>query len=354
MLYHLSLYLHSYYGFFRVVQYVSFRAMAALMTVLTLSFLFGSWYIRFADKFFRSGVRPFTPDSHKLKGDTPTMGGLFMAIVVGVTTLLWCDITDVYVQTLLLALVLFAGLGFWDDYRKVMYKRGITERQKWFGQLFAGSAVLAFWYLQAAPSTQICIPLFKDLNPDLGWLFYPWALFIIVATCNAVNLTDGLDGLALSALLPNFATYGIISYCTGHFLFSHYLHVPFVGTAEVAIVCVILIGSCLGFLWYNSYPAQIFMGDVGALFLGALLGLIALMTKQELLLAISAGVCVGETLSVIAQVFWVKVFKRRLFKIAPIHHHYEKLGWPETKITVRAGIVSIILCLIALMFLKIR
>ncbi len=353
-MYHLLLYFSHYIRFFRVVESISFRAMAAFITALALSFIFGTWFIEHSKKFFRSGVREFTPDNHKAKHNTPTMGGLFIVSVVVSTILLWCNLSDPHVYIILTTLVLFAAIGFWDDWSKIRHKKGISEIKKWVAQLIAGTIVLTLWYFLLNPTTTLCVPVFKDLNPDLGPWYFAWALFIIVGTCNAVNLTDGLDGLAVSALLPNFATFALIAYCAGHTVFAHYLHIPFVGTAEVAIIAVILIGACLGFLWYNTYPAQIFMGDVGALSLGATLGLIALFTKQELLLALSGIVFVGETLSVIIQVTGYKLFKKRVFKIAPIHHHYEKLGWPEMKITIRASIITMIVCLCALMLLKVR
>lgn len=353
-MYHLLLYLQNYIRYFRVIDSISFRAMAAFLTALGLSFIFGSWFIEHSKRFFRSGVRQFTPDTHQVKGSTPTMGGLFIVGIVVATILLWCDLRDAHVHTILTALILFAAIGFWDDWCKIFYKKGISTRHKWTAQLVAGAVVIIVWHFLLNPSTVVCTPIFKDLNPDLGLLYFIWALFIIVGTSNAVNLTDGLDGLAISALLPNFATFALIAYCAGHIVFAHYLHIPFVATAEVAIIAVILIGACLGFLWYNTYPAQIFMGDVGALSLGACLGLMALMTKQELLLALSGAVFIGETLSVIIQVIGFTLFKKRIFRLAPIHHHYEKLGWPEMKITIRASIITIITCLCALMLLKVR
>ncbi len=354
MLYHLLISLQPTFRFLRVVDSVSFRAMAALLTSLALSFIFGSWFIEFSKKFFRSAVREHTPETHKTKNNTPTMGGLFIIGIVLTTLFLWTDLRSPYVLIMAVTLALFAAIGFWDDWVKICHKKGISEGQKWIAQLAAGSIVLGLWYFLVHPSTAICVPLFKELNPDLGIFYFAWALFVLVGTSNAVNLTDGLDGLAVSALLPNFATFGCIAYCAGHLIFAHYLHMPFVGTAEVAILAVTLIGACLGFLWYNSYPAQIFMGDVGALSLGAALGMMALVTKQELLLPISGLVFVGETLSVMIQVIGYKLFKIRVFRIAPIHHHYEKLGWPEMKITMRASIVTIISCLCALIMLKIR
>ncbi len=353
-MYHFFLYLQNYFRYFRVIDSISFRAMAAFLTALGLSFIFGNVFIEHSKKFFRSGVRAFTPDNHLAKHNTPTMGGLFIVAVVVSTILLWCNLSDPHVFIILATLIFFAAIGFWDDWSKIHKKKGISELYKWTAQLVAGSSIITLWYFLLNPVTAVCVPVFKDLNPDIGLWYFAWALFVIVGTCNAVNLTDGLDGLAVSALLPNFATFALISYCAGHIVFAHYLHIPFMATAEVAIIAVILIGACLGFLWYNTYPAQIFMGDVGALSLGATLGLIALFAKQEFLLAVSGIVFVGETLSVIIQIIGFKLFKKRIFKIAPIHHHYEKLGWPEMKITIRASIITMIACLCALMLLKVR
>lgn len=354
MLHHLFLNIQPYAHFLRVMQYVSFRSMAALITALLLSFAFGGWFIERSKRFFRSSVRAFTPEAHQLKHNTPTMGGLLMLGVVIITILLWSNLLDPKIVVVLATLVFFGMIGLWDDLSKIRFKKGISERQKWCAQLVASALVLCLWYWLEAPSTKICFPFLKDLQPDIGFWYYFWALFILVAASNAVNLTDGLDGLAIGALLPNFATFSLIAYCAGHVIFAHYLQIPFAASAELVIVGVALIGASLGFLWYNSYPAQIFMGDVGALSLGAVLGLMALMTKQEVLLALSGGVFVGETLSVIIQVVGYKLFGIRVFKIAPIHHHFERLGWPETKITIRASIITIILCLISLMTLKLR
>ncbi len=354
MIYYFLLELQHHLSFLRVIESVSFRAMAAFLTALILSFISGGWFIETSKRFFRAAVRAHTPASHQAKNNTPTMGGIFIVTVVISTIFLWCKLSDPHVVIILFTLFLFAGIGFWDDWMKIHYKRGLTEKTKWGAQLIAGTLVIAAWHFLLPPLTTVCIPLFKQINPDLGIAYYLWALFVLVGTCNAVNLTDGLDGLASSALLPNFATFSLIAYCAGHALFARYLHIPFVGTAEIAIIGAILIGACLGFLWYNTYPAQIFMGDVGALSLGAALGMMALMTKQEILLILSGIVFVGETLSVIVQVVGFKIFKVRIFKIAPIHHHFEKLGWPEMKITVRASIITIIACLCALMLLKIR
>jgi phospho-N-acetylmuramoyl-pentapeptide-transferase len=282
------------------------------------------------------------------------MGGIFILGLVIINCLLWCDLTKLYVWIFLATICMFGALGGWDDWCKIKYKKGIPARTKFLLQLAAGFIAMSTLMFLTPFSTIVVIPFFKTLTPDIGYFFLLWGIFIIVAMSNAVNLTDGLDGLAIGSLMQNFATFGIIAYMAGHFQLAHYLGIPFAGTAEVAIIASILVGASIGFLWYNAYPAQIFMGDVGSLALGAGLALIAIMAKQELLLCIAGGLFVIETLSVIAQVLSVKLRGKRIFKMAPLHHHFELLGWPEAKIVVRFGIISFVLCLLALITLKIR
>ena len=354
MIYHLTRLLQPTYTWLNFFHYVSFRSIAALLTALSLSLILGPWFIAKSKELFRSKARDWTPDTHRAKDFTPTMGGILIIFTSSISCLAWCDLTDPKVWLSLFALIGFGIIGFWDDWTKIKQKKGISARSKFMAQWVMALSIVAFWGWTSAPLTTITIPFFKHLNPDLGIFFFIWAAFIIVSCSNAVNLTDGLDGLALSSLIPNFATYTIISYLAGHAIITQYLHIPFAGTAEIAIVGSALIGSCLGFLWYNSYPAQIFMGDVGSLALGAVLAVMALLAKQEILFVISGALFVLETVSVMLQVFWYKRFKRRIFKMAPIHHHFELLGWPEAKITVRFAIISLILCLLALITLKIR
>ena len=254
----------------------------------------------------------------------------------------------------LLGLFSYGAIGFWDDWSKIKRSRGISAQAKFIAQWSIAALVALLWVYWAGAKTTICVPFFKNLNPDLGIFFVFWAMFIIVSCSNAVNLTDGLDGLAIGSLLPNFALYSIIAFLAGHFLIAGYLNIPFANSSEIAVMGATLIGASLGFLWYNAYPAQVFMGDVGSLALGAGLALMALMAKQEFLLIISGGLFVLETVSVILQVFVYKRWKRRIFKMAPIHHHFELLGWPEAKITTRFGIISFILCLLAFITLKLR
>jgi len=328
--------------------------MAAFLTAIFCSLMWGDWFINRFHLFLKSGVRPWTPDTHKSKGNKPTMGGLFMVAVVLITSLLWCDTTDLWVWLALGCLVGFGAIGALDDWKKITTGHGISAKLKSRLQLLIGALLVATWWYSGLLSTTVHIPVFKSLVLDLGFLYFVWALFIIIGTSNAVNLTDGLDGLAIGILIPNFMTFSLICYAAGHAVIAHYLHIPFVGTGELAVIGGALGGASLGFLWYNAYPAQIFMGDVGALGLGALLGFMALASKQECLLAIAGGLFVFETLSVMAQVFFFKWKGRRLFKMAPIHHHFELAGWSEAKITMRFCIIACVLCLIALMLLKVR
>lgn len=353
MLYHLSIYLKNYYTFFNVVHYISFRVMASLLTALFLLFIFGSWFIT-QSHYFKAKAREYTPSNHQSKNNTPTMGGIFVLLTAIVTILLWCNLTKPEVWIFLLSLIGFGSIGFWDDWCKIYYSKGIKESRKFKAQILVAFIVCSLWYWLVQPSTVICVPFFKNISPDLGILLIPWAIFVLVGTSNAVNLTDGLDGLAIGSLISNFSTFSIICYVAGNYTFSHYLNIPFTATSEITIIGATLVGASLGFLWYNTYPAQIFMGDVGSLALGAGLAMMALMARQELLLIIAGGLFVVETFSVIAQVLSYKFLKKRLFKMAPIHHHFELLGWPEAKVTVRFGIISFVLCLIALMTLKVR
>ena len=336
------------------MHYVSVRAIAGLLSSLLFFLLFGNSFIAFSERFFRSKRRESTPESHKSKDSMPTMGGIFILITVIINTLLWCDLRIKYIWIMIGCLVGFGILGFWDDWNKIKYGRGISSAHKFLLQLLLAFCIVLSLMYYFSFSTHLVFPFFKYCMPDIGWMFLPWGIFVIVACSNAVNLTDGLDGLAIGSLLPNFATFACICYIAGHYGLAHYLHIPFTGTAEVAIIGSILIGSSLGFLWYNAYPAQIFMGDVGSLSLGAGLALMALMAKQELLLILSGALFVIETVSVILQVCSVRLYGKRLFKMAPIHHHFELLGWPESKITARFAIISLVLCLLALITLKLR
>lgn len=354
MIYHLALYLKNSFSFFNVFHYVSFRAMTALLTSLLFSFTFGSWFISQSKLFFRSKAREYTPENHRAKDNMPTMGGIFILSSVFFSSLLWCNFSKPEVYVFLSCLLGFGLIGFFDDWYKIRRKKGISARLKFRLQLLIGALVGIFCYLLSPENAFIAFPFFKNLHLDIGYFFIIWVLFILVATSNAVNLTDGLDGLAIGSLIPNFGLFSLVCYIAGHYILAHYLHIPFTHSSEITIIGATLVGASLGFLWYNAYPAQIFMGDVGSLALGSGLALMALMAKQELLLPISGGLFVLEAASVIIQVISFKFLGRRIFKMAPIHHHFELMGWQESKITVRFAIISLILCLLALMTLKIR
>lgn len=354
MIYHLATYFQDSVSFLNIFHYVSVRAIGALLTSLFFSFYFGNWFIEFCQRNFRSNVRDWTPESHQAKNNTPTMGGLFILFVFFINSLLWNNWCNVKVWIVLLCLLGFGAIGFWDDWNKIYYKKGISAKLKFRLQLALALSVASLWYFFAITDSKMCIPFFKNFNPDLGFLLIPWAAFIMIATSNAVNLTDGLDGLATGPLISNFSAFAVIAYLAGHKKFAAYLLIPFAGSAELVIITTTLVGALLGFLWYNTHPAEIFMGDVGSLPLGAGLALIALMVRQELLLLISGGIFVLETVSVILQVFSFKMFGKRIFKMAPIHHHFELRGWQETKITVRFWIISLVLALLAILTLKIR
>jgi phospho-N-acetylmuramoyl-pentapeptide-transferase len=354
MLYHLASYLHNYSPLFNVVHYISFRAAASLISSLICSLVIGHWFIRKSQLFFRSKTREYTPENHQKKGEMPTMGGLFILLVAVINSLLWCNLADPKMWVFLLCLLGFGAIGFWDDWCKIRYRKGMSASVKIKLQWLVAAALALLLIRVVGTPTTISFPFFKWCNPDIGFFYIPWAMFILVGCSNAVNLTDGLDGLAAGSLIPNFVTFSLLSYLAGHVALADYLHIPYVATAEVVVLGAILVGATLGFLWYNTYPAQIFMGDVGSLSLGASLAMMALMAKQELLLPIAGGLFVIEALSVIAQVFSYRVFGKKIFKMAPIHHHFELLGWQESKITVRFGIISIILCLLAVITLKVR
>lgn len=354
MLYHLAQLLQPHYGFLNVLHYVSVRAIGAFLSTLLVSFIFGNWFIRVSQKFFRSKAREWTPDTHLVKNDTPTMGGLFMIGVFLINALLWANLTNIGVWLFIWCVVSFGAIGFFDDYLKIKQCKGISSSLKFRLQLLASLLTVGGWYWFLAPPTSLCIPFIKSFTPELWWLIIPWGMFVLIGTSNAVNLTDGLDGLATGPLIANFGSFALICYLAGHKHFSSYLYIPYASTAEIAILATALVGTLLGFLWYNSYPAQIFMGDVGSLPLGASLGFAALMARQEFLLAITGGIFVMETLSVIIQVASYRLWGKRVFRMAPIHHHFELMGWQETKITVRFWIISMILAVLALLTLKLR
>lgn len=353
MLYHLSLWLRETWSFFNVVHYISFRAAAALLTALLLMLVTGATFIALTQNMFGCKPRPFL--GHNVKERVPTIGGVLTLGVVWVTVLLWGNLCNPLVWLFLAVMTLFAAIGFLDDWRKLFGVRdGIMAHSKFLLQIAAAAVVVLLWLWLLRPDTSVWFPFFKHMHPDLGLFFVVWAVFVIVATSNAVNLTDGLDGLATNALTPTVLTFSVICYVAGHSKMASYLVIPFIPSAELAVMGGALAGALFGFLWFNAYPAQMFLGDVGSLSLGAALAFMALASKQELLLPVAGFLFVVEVLSVIIQVGSFKLTGKRFFKMAPLHHHYELLGWPEAKITVRFGILCLVSCLMALMMLKMR
>ena len=359
MLYHLLYPLKTVFGGFNVFRYITFRSIFAILTAVLICLVVGTWFIRKLEELqIGQYIREDGPATHHAKAGTPTMGGLMiMAAMLG-ATLLWSNLASSLIWLLVFVTAGFGFIGFWDDYLKVIKKqnRGLTGRQK-LGLQTGVALIAAVWlYFYPGFSTTLAVPFIKELNPDLGVGFIPVAVFIIVGAANAVNLTDGLDGLAIGPVTIAAATYMIFCYLCGHANIAKYLQIPFIrGAGELSVFLGAVVGAGIGFLWYNSYPAEVFMGDVGSLPLGAILGTVALVTKQELLLTVVGGIFVVEAVSVIAQVCFYKMTNgRRIFKMAPLHHHFELKGWPEPKVIVRFWIISIILGLLSLSFLKLR
>ena len=344
-----------------VTQYITFRTAAASLSALAISLVLGPWMVRKL-RGFQIGqvIRTDGPTSHKPKAGTPTMGGLLILTATLVPTLLWARLSNVYVWIAVLTTAAFGAVGFADDYLKIVRRshHGLRPRYKLLCQLLVGSAFGATLIVLAQQnlySTQLVFPFFKRLNPNLGWVYLPFAVFVLVAESNAVNLTDGLDGLAISVVAIAAAAFTALTYVVGNRALADYLllaHFP--QMAELTIFCGSLVGASLGFLWYNSYPAEIFMGDVGSLALGAALGTVAILIKQELLLVIVGGVFVLEALSVVIQVASFKLTGKRVFRMAPLHHHFELSGWSEPKVISRFVIVAIVFALFSLTTLKLR
>lgn len=359
MLYHFLYPLREYVSVLNVLKYITFRSMMAffitLLLVLVLQPLFISW---FKKKQMGQPIRDDGPDSHQVKQGTPTMGGLVVVLAVLLSTLLFSNLQNVQVWILIAVTLGYAALGFIDDYQKVTKKHsgGISARRKMFWQIsVAAIAVSLLLYINPNFSTQVHLPFFKNAVLDLGYLFIPFAVFVIVGTSNAVNLTDGLDGLVIGPVMTVAFAYGIFAYVSGNVNLAEYLQIAYIaGSGELAIFTAALIAGGLGFLWFNSFPAQIFMGDVGALSFGGALGMLAVLTKHELVLVLAGGVFVLEALSVIIQVASFKLTGKRVFRMAPLHHHFELKGISEPKIIVRCWIISIVLALLAIATLKLR
>ncbi len=360
MLVWLAEYLTQYFSFFNVFSYLTFRAILGILTSLLLSLYLGPKLIaRLQRMQIGQVVRGDGPESHFSKKGTPTMGGLLILGAVLVSTLLWANLENKYVWVVLFVLVSFGWIGFVDDYRKVVRKdpKGLIARWKYFWQSLFAIITAAFLYFTAErpAETALLVPFLKDVMPQLGLLFLALSYFVIVGTSNAVNLTDGLDGLAIVPTIMVAGAFAIIAYVSGNVNFSAYLNIPYLPHAsELVVFLAALIGAGLGFLWFNTYPAQVFMGDVGSLALGAVLGVVAILVRQEIVLFIMGGIFVIETLSVILQVGSYKLRGQRIFRMAPIHHHYELKGWPEPRVIVRFWILSIIFVLVGLATLKLR
>ncbi len=357
MLYHLLYPLHTEYSVLYVFRYITFRTIYATITALMISFILGPWLIATLQRLqIGQTIRKVGPESHFVKEGTPTMGGALILLAIILPTLLWADLTNLYIWVTLLVISGYGAVGFIDDYLKVVRKNsdGISARQKMFWQIAIALLAMVFLYNNGL-DTRLSFPFFKNFNPDLGMFYIPFAILVIVGASNAVNLTDGLDGLAIGPMIIASATFLLLAYLVGNAKLSGYLQITGIqGAGELAILCGAMVGAGLGFLWFNAYPAQVFMGDVGSLSLGGALGIIAVITKNEFVLVIVGGIFVIEALSVIVQVISFRYWGRRVFRMAPIHHHFELKGWAEPKIIVRFWIISIVLALIALSTLKLR
>ncbi|MBP1148445.1 MULTISPECIES: phospho-N-acetylmuramoyl-pentapeptide-transferase [Methylocaldum] len=352
--------LQKYFDVFRVFQYLTLRAILGVLTALIISFIVGPVMIRHLSKYkVGQSIRSDGPQSHFSKAGTPTMGGALILVSIAISTLLWADLSNRYVWVILLVTLAFGLVGFVDDYKKLVLRNsdGLAARHKYFWQSVVGMAAAVFLYGTATVSTetQFIVPFFKQVVLNLGFAYPILAYFVIVGSSNAVNLTDGLDGLAIMPTVLVGGALGIFAYVSGNVNFAEYLGIPFIPKAgELVVFCGALVGAGLGFLWFNAYPAQVFMGDVGALALGAALGTLAVLVRQEIVLMIMGGVFVMETLSVMLQVISFKLTGRRIFRMAPIHHHFELKGWPEPRVIVRFWIITVILVLIGLATLKLR
>ena len=360
MLLYLTDYLMTFDESFRVFQYLTFRAILGALTALLISLLIGPVMIRrLSMNKIGQSVRECGPESHYEKAGTPTMGGALILVAIAVSTLLWGDLENRYVWVALLVTITFGIIGFVDDYKKVMQgnSRGLSSKAKLFWQSVFGLTAAIFLYKTAVlpAETELIVPFFKNVMIEMGWAYVVLTYFVIVGTSNAVNLTDGLDGLAIMPTVMVASALGIFAYLSGNVKFAEYLAIPYLpNSGELMVFCAAMVGAGLGFLWFNAYPAMVFMGDVGALALGAALGVIAVLVRQEIVLMIMGGVFVMETVSVIMQVVSFKLTGKRIFRMAPIHHHFELKGWPEPRVIVRFWIITVVLVLVGLATLKLR
>ncbi|MCX7797867.1 MAG: phospho-N-acetylmuramoyl-pentapeptide-transferase [Melioribacter sp.] len=352
---------------FDLFRFLSFRSALSAITALIISLIFGPKIIRMLKKYqIDQPIRDDGPKTHKKKAGTPTMGGLIILLSVVIPVLLWSNLKSIYILLTLFATIFLGAIGFLDDYLKVVKKlpTGLIARYKLLGQIFVGLVIgCAIFFLPefSQYNTQTTLPFFKNLNWDFSYLYIPWVVFIITATSNAVNLTDGLDGLAIGTMIIVMLALAVIVYVTGNVIYADYLNIIYLaGSGELTVFIAALIGAGLGFLWFNFYPAEVFMGDTGSLSLGGAFGVIMILVKKDLLIPILGGIYFAETLSVIIQRFYFKYTKkkygegRRIFKMAPIHHHFEQLNWAEPKIVIRFYIVTIILAIISLASFKVR
>lgn len=362
MLYYLLYPLRNMISGFNVFRYITFRSAWAALTALVISFIFGPWLIERMRRIkLGQYIREEGPKSHQQKAGTPTMGGILINIAILIPTILWADIFNPYIWIILFVTFAYGAIGFVDDYRKLAKKQseGLTAKEKFSMQIgVALAAGLAIAYLPSIHnnySTVLTFPFFKMLHLNLGFLYIPFIIVVLVGASNGVNLTDGLDGLAIGSTLIVAVTYTILTYAAGNFRVADYLRIAWVPQAgELAVFCGAMVGASLGFLWFNAHPAEIFMGDVGSLALGGAIGCLAVMIKQEILLGLVGGLFVIEGMSVVLQVASFKLTGRRIFKMSPLHHHFELSGWRETKVVVRFWIIAIIFALISLSTLKLR
>ena len=364
MLYFILYALHNKISAFNVFRYITFRAILAILTALVICFFCGPWVIRKLQQLqVKQYIRDDGPSAHLAKEGTPTMGGTLILSAIFISVFFWADLTNFYIWVILLVAAGFGLIGFADDYRKLTRKnsQGLKMREKMLYQIVVAVVASLLLYYYPTFKTTVSVPFFKDVAPDLGGFYILLAIFVIVGTSNAVNLTDGLDGLAIGPVLISAGTFMVLAYLTGHVKIASYLQIPYVsGSGELSIFCGAIVGAAMGFLWYNTYPAQIFMGDTGSLALGGALGIVAVLIHQPLVLVIAGGVFVMEAVSVILQTGWFRYTRRRygtgrrIFLMAPIHHHFEKKGWYESQVVMRFYILGILCAVMALTTLKIR